>query len=127
MAHTTPVARYCRKPGRQPTGPHLSLRLTLCQHSGIHPPNEGIKALYMSRIIHFHKNKTYLHNRFRRGRIDSKNRRGRNKLRVAANGASIEALDQKLSRSEVADEYWRIGTELILNQFSGPILSIHFS
>ncbi|MED6200703.1 hypothetical protein PIB30_087886 [Stylosanthes scabra] len=32
------------------------------------------------------------------------NRRGRNKLRVAANGASIGALDQKLSRSEVADE-----------------------
>ncbi|MED6126733.1 hypothetical protein PIB30_081251 [Stylosanthes scabra] len=30
--------------------------------------------------------------------------RGRNKLRVAANGASIGALDQKLSRSEVADE-----------------------
>ncbi|MED6151272.1 hypothetical protein PIB30_080952, partial [Stylosanthes scabra] len=31
-----------------------------------------------------------------------KNRRGQNKLRVAANGASIGALGQKLSRSEVA-------------------------
>ncbi|MED6163784.1 hypothetical protein PIB30_083352 [Stylosanthes scabra] len=31
-------------------------------------------------------------------------RRGRNKLRVAANGASIEALDQKLPRSKIADE-----------------------
>ncbi|MED6129292.1 hypothetical protein PIB30_106444 [Stylosanthes scabra] len=28
MERTTPVARYCRKPGRQPAGPHLSLRLT---------------------------------------------------------------------------------------------------
>ncbi|MED6213423.1 hypothetical protein PIB30_093186, partial [Stylosanthes scabra] len=55
MARTTPVARYCRKPGRQPAGPHLSLRLTLCQHGDILPPNEGIKALYMSRIILFHK------------------------------------------------------------------------
>ncbi|MED6213009.1 hypothetical protein PIB30_089115 [Stylosanthes scabra] len=87
MARATPVARYCRKPGRQPAGPHLSLRLTLCQHGDILPPNEGIKALYKSRIIHFHKTmcersltfskitlktKTYLQNRFRRGRIDSK-------------------------------------------------------
>ncbi|MED6202167.1 hypothetical protein PIB30_102656 [Stylosanthes scabra] len=28
MALTTPVVRYCRKPGRQPAGPHLSLWLT---------------------------------------------------------------------------------------------------
>ncbi|MED6177387.1 hypothetical protein PIB30_097629 [Stylosanthes scabra] len=119
MARTTPVARYCRKPGRQPAGPHLSLRLMLCQHGDTLPPNEGIKALYMSRIILFHKTmcersltnfqntlktKTYHQNRFRRGRIDSKNRRGQNKLRVAENGASIGALDKKLSRSKVADE-----------------------
>ncbi|MED6200726.1 hypothetical protein PIB30_088116 [Stylosanthes scabra] len=28
MARTTPIVRYCRKLGRQPAGPHLSLRLT---------------------------------------------------------------------------------------------------
>ncbi|MED6199574.1 hypothetical protein PIB30_077189 [Stylosanthes scabra] len=42
-----------------------------------------------------------------------KNRRGWNKLRVAANDASIGALGQKLSRLEVADEQWRIGAESI--------------
>ncbi|MED6164933.1 hypothetical protein PIB30_094903 [Stylosanthes scabra] len=35
------------------------------------------------------------------------NRRGWNKLRVAANGVLIGALGQKLSRFEVADEQWR--------------------
>ncbi|MED6172222.1 hypothetical protein PIB30_048075 [Stylosanthes scabra] len=51
-------------------------------------------------------------------------RRGGDKLRVAANGASIGAPDQKLSRSEAADEQWRIDTESILNRFSVNSLSI---
>ncbi|MED6125988.1 hypothetical protein PIB30_073900 [Stylosanthes scabra] len=61
MARTTPVVRYCHKPGRQPAGPHLSLQLTLCHHGDI-------------LIVHktLSKTKTYPQNRFRRGRIDSK-------------------------------------------------------
>ncbi|MED6175179.1 hypothetical protein PIB30_075914 [Stylosanthes scabra] len=43
---------------------------------------------------------------------------GGDKLRVAANGASIGAPDQKLSRPEAADEQWRIDWESILNRFS---------
>ncbi|MED6198202.1 hypothetical protein PIB30_063848 [Stylosanthes scabra] len=51
-------------------------------------------------------------------------RRGGDKLRVATNGASIGALDQKLSRPEAADEQWRIDTESILNLFSVNSLRI---
>ncbi|MED6151838.1 hypothetical protein PIB30_086192 [Stylosanthes scabra] len=51
-------------------------------------------------------------------------RRGGDKLRIATNGASIGALDQKLSRPEAADEQWRIDTESILNRFSVNFLPI---
>ncbi|MED6139945.1 hypothetical protein PIB30_088570 [Stylosanthes scabra] len=53
--------------------------------------------------------------------------RGGDKLRVAANGASNEVPDQKLSRLEAADEQWRIDTELILNRFSVNSLPISTS
>ncbi|MED6225682.1 hypothetical protein PIB30_095990 [Stylosanthes scabra] len=52
-------------------------------------------------------------------------RRGGDKLRVATNGASIGALDQKLSRPEAANEQWRIDTESILNRF--PVNSLLIS
>ncbi|MED6153430.1 hypothetical protein PIB30_101942 [Stylosanthes scabra] len=44
-------------------------------------------------------------------------RREGDKLRVAANGASIGAPDQKLSRPEAADKQWKIDSESILSQF----------
>ncbi|MED6200136.1 hypothetical protein PIB30_082276, partial [Stylosanthes scabra] len=44
-------------------------------------------------------------------------RRGGDKLRVAANGASIGAPDQKLSGPEAADEQWRMDSKSILNRF----------
>ncbi|MED6136835.1 hypothetical protein PIB30_059485 [Stylosanthes scabra] len=51
-------------------------------------------------------------------------RRGGDRLRVAANGASIGVPDQKLSRLEAANEQWRIDSESILNRFSVNSVSI---
>ncbi|MED6137870.1 hypothetical protein PIB30_069061 [Stylosanthes scabra] len=50
-------------------------------------------------------------------------KRGQQELRVAANRASIGALDQKLSRSEVGVSGGRIGWNQFFNQFFSSSLS----
>ncbi|MED6200983.1 hypothetical protein PIB30_090553 [Stylosanthes scabra] len=86
MARTMLVARYCRKLGRQPARLHCRFGSRYVITVTFFLLMRGSK-LYTLVISFFHKNsvreilifhktlskaKTYLHNRFRRGRIDSK-------------------------------------------------------
>ncbi|MED6185433.1 hypothetical protein PIB30_057003 [Stylosanthes scabra] len=163
MARTTPVPRYCRKPGRQPSGPHchfgsryvntvmgidsllsksIFLRkiaqridsaaeridsLGLCCISAellsSKPSNDESKSVpgrqaQCSHAISFAPLSIQAHHII----PVALNRRGRNKLRVAANGASIGALGQKLYRSEgtVRFTVWS-GSGQILAKFQNKI------
>ncbi|MED6197765.1 hypothetical protein PIB30_059717 [Stylosanthes scabra] len=89
MGRTMPVAHYCRKPGRQIAGPH-------CRFGSRYVNTVmGIDSLLSK--------STFL--RKMAQRIDSVvESKGTKQASSSRNGVSIEAPDQKLSRSEVADE-----------------------